>query len=170
MFDRLSGGEELTFEEGQIIKVLSKCAHSIDDGWWQGELEGRIGNFPSLVVEECDEFGEPLTNQWDETPPPSAPPVFTPPDVPSYLVEAEMEELNGVDSPHPQLPPPEPPAEQVETKPTPGDSEKQGGSGAPSQGFAIALSRDQQNQYGSQFTNNNTSVSVPSKFKRIVRM
>lgn len=34
------GGEELTFEEGQIIIVLSKCAHSIDDGWWQGELEG----------------------------------------------------------------------------------------------------------------------------------
>jgi hypothetical protein len=71
-------------------KVLSKCAHSVDDGWWKGELEGRVGNFPSLVVEECDEYGEPLTNQWDETPPQSAPPVFTPPDVPNFLVAAEV--------------------------------------------------------------------------------
>lgn len=79
------GGEELTFEEGQIIRILSKCAHSVDDGWWQGELEGQIGNFPSLVVEECDEYGEPLTNEFDETPPQSAPPVFTPPDAPNFV-------------------------------------------------------------------------------------
>lgn len=117
------------------------------------------------MVEECDEFGEPLTNQWDETPPPSAPPVFTPPDVPSYLVEAEMATTNGVESPHPQQPPPEPPAELAESKPTPDDSQKQEGSGAPPQGFAIVLSRDQHDQYGSQFTNNNTPESVPSKFK-----
>lgn len=116
------------------------------------------------MVEECDEFGEPLTNQWDETPPPSAPPVFTPPDVPSYLVEAEMATTNGVES-HPQQPPPEPPAELAESKPTPDDSQKQEGSGAPPQGFAIVLSRDQHDQYGSQFTNNNTPESVPSKFK-----
>lgn len=74
------GAEELSFEEGQIIKVVSKCAHSVDDGWWQGELDGLVGNFPSLVVEECDEFGEPLTSQWDETPPCSAPPISTPPE------------------------------------------------------------------------------------------
>lgn len=127
--------------------MLSKCAHSIDDGWWQGELDGHIGNFPSLVVEECDEFGEPLTNQWDETPPPSAPPVFTPPDVPSYLAEAE----EG-DPPYPQVPPPEPPA---------GAEPEDGrvGRETPSS-FAIKLSRDQHDQYGSQFSND---TSVPSK-------
>ncbi|KAJ8969466.1 hypothetical protein NQ317_015281 [Molorchus minor] len=105
------GGEELTFEEGQIIKVVSKCAHSIDDGWWQGELDGSIGNFPSLVVEECDEFGEPLTNEWDETPPQSAPPVFTPPDVPSYLAESDFNGTSFEDSvlqEPPQVPPPAP--------------------------------------------------------------
>uniref|UniRef100_A0A6P7FQN2 Protein nervous wreck-like n=1 Tax=Diabrotica virgifera virgifera TaxID=50390 RepID=A0A6P7FQN2_DIAVI len=91
------GGEELTFEEGQIIKILSRCAHSIDDGWWQGELEGHIGNFPSLVVEECDEFGEPLVNEWDETPPQSAPPVFTPPDVPDYLADTEEGKVSSLD-------------------------------------------------------------------------
>ncbi|KAJ8922371.1 hypothetical protein NQ315_004314 [Exocentrus adspersus] len=152
------GTEELTFEEGQIIKVLSKCAHSIDDGWWQGELEGRIGNFPSLVVEECDEFGEPVTNQWDETPPQSAPPVFTPPDVPSHLVEDDLEEINGVVVPYPQAPPPEPPAELAEAE------EPQQEVTSSGQGFAMALSRDQHHHYGSQFSNNTSvpTIDVPS--------
>lgn len=71
--------DELTFEEGQIIKIITMSAHGVDDGWWEGELDGKTGNFPSLVVEECDELGEPLTEPDDESPPPSAPPLFTPP-------------------------------------------------------------------------------------------
>lgn len=58
--------DELTFEEGQVLRVLKKSAHEEDDGWWEGELNGKIGNFPSLVVEECDENGEPLTGAAEE--------------------------------------------------------------------------------------------------------
>lgn len=46
-----------------MIRVLRKVVHVVDDGWWEGELDGRTGLFPSLVVEECREDGEPLTPQ-----------------------------------------------------------------------------------------------------------
>ncbi|XP_044257728.1 protein nervous wreck isoform X1 [Tribolium madens] len=143
------GGEELTFEEGQIIKVLSKCAHSVDDGWWKGELEGRIGNFPSLVVEECDEFGEPLTNQWDETPPQSAPPVFTPPDVPNFLVAAEV----VITQPTPSVEHPQEPPSALKTK---------AGSASPEGSFSMEMSRNQHQQYGSQFQGQIPTIDVPS--------
>lgn len=68
--------DELTFEEGQIIKVITKSAHGVDDGWWEGELNGKFGNFPALVVEDCDENGEPLT-EGDENS--VSPTVVTPP-------------------------------------------------------------------------------------------
>jgi hypothetical protein len=55
--------EELSFAEGKVIRVLRKVVHEVDDGWWEGELDGRTGLFPSLVVEECREDGEPLTPQ-----------------------------------------------------------------------------------------------------------
>lgn len=127
--------EELTFDEGQVIKVISKCAHGVDDGWWRGELEGRVGNFPSLVVEECDEFGEPITNQWEETPPCSAPPVCTPPEVPEHLIEEDIS-----------------PGDQV-TTPEITVTESKGG-------FEMELSTVQHEQYGSQFGGN---TNVPSK-------
>lgn len=86
--------DELTFEEGQIFKLLSKSAHGVDDGWWEGEINDKFGNFPSLVVEECDENGEPLTDAEDESPPPSAPPPATPPLIPSHLIPQDDEEYN----------------------------------------------------------------------------
>lgn len=46
-----------------MVRVLRKVVDAIDDGWWEGELDGRTGLFPSLVVEECREDGEPLTPQ-----------------------------------------------------------------------------------------------------------
>ncbi|XP_072401279.1 protein nervous wreck isoform X2 [Diabrotica undecimpunctata] len=161
------GGEELTFEEGQIIKILSRCAHSIDDGWWQGELEGHIGNFPSLVVEECDEFGEPLVNEWDETPPQSAPPVFTPPDVPDYLADTEEGDEVTISSPPLQPPPPAPPIEDEDEAinengeiPEEGEVEAEDGEDAAALGgFAMSLSRDQHHHYGSQF---NRSSGAPT--------
>jgi hypothetical protein len=55
--------EELSFTEGQVIRVLRKVVHAVDDGWWEGELDGHTGLFPSLIVEECREDGEPLTPQ-----------------------------------------------------------------------------------------------------------
>ncbi|XP_067644296.1 protein nervous wreck isoform X9 [Eurosta solidaginis] len=79
--------DELTFEEGQIIKIVTKTAHGVDDGWWEGELDGKFGNFPSLVVEECDENGEPLSEGGDESPPPTAPPSFALPPAPALPPE-----------------------------------------------------------------------------------
>lgn len=63
-----SAEDELTFEENQIITIINKSPHGVDDGWWEGELNGKFGNFPSLVVEECDENGEPLTEPELESP------------------------------------------------------------------------------------------------------
>ncbi|XP_050683155.1 protein nervous wreck isoform X2 [Leptidea sinapis] len=58
--------DELNLEEGQIIRITSRDAHGVDDGWWRGEANGVIGNFPSLIVEECDENGEPLSGGDDD--------------------------------------------------------------------------------------------------------
>ena len=54
--------EELTFEEGEIIHILARAVHDVDDGWWMGEIRGQKGLFPSLVVEECGQDGEPLSS------------------------------------------------------------------------------------------------------------
>ncbi|XP_012542365.1 protein nervous wreck isoform X1 [Monomorium pharaonis] len=116
--------EELSFLEGDILKVLKKEPHDVDDGWWEGELRGQQGLFPSLVVEPCGPDGCPLTPQENLTPPSSAPPVFTPPEVPEFFLEelAQMEES------------------QEEKSMVNGDSR-----------FMMNLSRDQKEQYGSQF-------------------
>lgn len=93
-----SAEDELTFEENQIIKIVNKSPHGVDDGWWEGEIEGRCGNFPSLVVEECDEHGEPFTEPeeeedeeyYQESPTPTDMPTFTAPEIPSeYYKELE---------------------------------------------------------------------------------
>ena len=44
--------EELSFLEGALIKIVRKDDNGVDDGYWEGELNGRRGVFPSLVVEE----------------------------------------------------------------------------------------------------------------------
>lgn len=49
--------------EGDILKVLRKEPHDVDDGWWEGDLRGQQGLFPSLVVEPCGPDGCPLTPQ-----------------------------------------------------------------------------------------------------------
>ncbi|KAM5223585.1 F-BAR and double SH3 domains protein 2 isoform 2-T2 [Hipposideros larvatus] len=43
--------DELTFPEGAIIRILNK-ENQDDDGFWEGEFNGRIGVFPSVLVEE----------------------------------------------------------------------------------------------------------------------
>lgn len=40
----------LSFRAGQVIRTLNKD----DSGWWDGELEGKRGWFPSNYVEVCD--------------------------------------------------------------------------------------------------------------------
>lgn len=79
--------DELGFNEGQVIRILRTVVHDgVDDGWWEGELEGRTGIFPSLMVEALKVTGEPQTPMddpsMDSVPPP---PAFTPPK-PAFLV------------------------------------------------------------------------------------
>ncbi|XP_074958381.1 F-BAR and double SH3 domains protein 1 [Phalacrocorax aristotelis] len=67
--------EELSFPEGAIIRVLPHAPGEVDDGFWTGDFDGRIGVFPSLVVEELT-GGQGAAGQ--ELPSPSPPP-FSPP-------------------------------------------------------------------------------------------
>ncbi|XP_076004910.1 guanine nucleotide exchange factor VAV3-like isoform X1 [Genypterus blacodes] len=41
---------ELSLHEGDTVKIYSKMAN----GWWRGEVDGRVGWFPSTYVEEED--------------------------------------------------------------------------------------------------------------------
>ena len=43
-------GEELTFPEGAVIELL-RTDEGVDDGFWEGQYEGMVGMFPSVVVE-----------------------------------------------------------------------------------------------------------------------
>lgn len=40
---------ELSLREGDTVKIISKKAHN---GWWRGEVYGRVGLFPANYVEE----------------------------------------------------------------------------------------------------------------------
>lgn len=53
-----TGSDEISFEEGDLIRVLKRCPNGVDDGWWLGEINGKTGLFPSLMVEECSDEGE----------------------------------------------------------------------------------------------------------------
>ena len=47
-----SNNSELSFKKGDIINVIrTKTPSGGDDGWWEGEIHGNRGLFPSLVVE-----------------------------------------------------------------------------------------------------------------------
>uniref|UniRef100_A0A8C1I9P5 F-BAR and double SH3 domains protein 2 n=1 Tax=Cyprinus carpio TaxID=7962 RepID=A0A8C1I9P5_CYPCA len=43
--------DELSFPEGAIIRILNKDNQE-DDGFWEGEFNGRVGVFPSVLVED----------------------------------------------------------------------------------------------------------------------
>ncbi|XP_069671228.1 protein nervous wreck isoform X2 [Periplaneta americana] len=133
--------EELTFAEGQVIRVLRKVVHVVDDGWWEGELDGQTGLFPSLVVEECRADGEPLTPQGEDEPPGSAPPVFTPPDVPTFLLAPQQVIITQ-------------PTPVVEHPPSKPDSEPDGNSPSKDSGFEMQMTHGQRKQYDSQFQEN----------------
>lgn len=45
------GAEELTFLEVAVIRLLRYHQGEVDDSFWEEELDGRVGVFPSLVVE-----------------------------------------------------------------------------------------------------------------------
>lgn len=68
--------DELSFAEGTLIRLVRKDENGIDDGFWEGEINGRVGVFPSLVVEELtdadqfQDFPSPLKSPPDFVPPP----------------------------------------------------------------------------------------------------
>ena len=43
--------EELSFPEGAKIELIRMNDNGVDDGWWEGRYEGKVGVFPSVVVE-----------------------------------------------------------------------------------------------------------------------
>ncbi|XP_041121492.1 F-BAR and double SH3 domains protein 1-like isoform X1 [Polyodon spathula] len=73
--------EELSFPEGAVIRLLRCRDVQVDDGFWEGELNGRVGVFPSLVVEllgegeEEEEEKEGAKELLSPGPPPFSPPV-----------------------------------------------------------------------------------------------
>ncbi|XP_041799813.1 F-BAR and double SH3 domains protein 1-like isoform X2 [Chelmon rostratus] len=71
--------EELSFQEGALIQLI-RCRHGeVDDGFWEGELNGRIGVFPSLVVELIHDEGEEEEEEEEEPLPTPTMPPFLPP-------------------------------------------------------------------------------------------
>ncbi|XP_042275010.1 F-BAR and double SH3 domains protein 1-like isoform X1 [Thunnus maccoyii] len=78
--------EELSFQEGALIHLM-RCRHGeVDDGFWEGELNGRIGVFPSLVVELVHDEGEEEEKEEEEEgplPTPAMPPFSPPIPIPS---------------------------------------------------------------------------------------
>ncbi|XP_034147945.1 F-BAR and double SH3 domains protein 2 isoform X2 [Esox lucius] len=48
--------EELSFPEGAVIRLLNRDTQT-DDGFWEGEFNGRVGVFPSVLVEDLMENG-----------------------------------------------------------------------------------------------------------------
>ncbi|ESO86250.1 hypothetical protein LOTGIDRAFT_129539, partial [Lottia gigantea] len=43
-------GDEISIKTGEIINIYEKQT----DGWWKGELQGKVGIFPSTYIEEID--------------------------------------------------------------------------------------------------------------------
>ena len=99
----------------QVIHILSRGPNGVEDGWWMGELEGRTGLFPSIVVEECQANGDDWSPDVSLASPTSVgPPCFTPP---------------GLAGPPPSLPPAPPlpsaaPSSQPESQMAAGEAEE----------------------------------------------
>ncbi|KAG7241927.1 hypothetical protein INR49_024674 [Caranx melampygus] len=63
--------EELSFQEGALIHLIRCQQGEVDDGFWEGELNGRTGVFPSLVVELVYDEGKEEEKQEEEEPLPT---------------------------------------------------------------------------------------------------
>jgi hypothetical protein len=150
--------EELSFYEGQIMRVLRTQPHNEDDGWWEGEYDGLRGLFPSVIVEECRWDGEALypeeeeeDEEADEDEPSDsgiAPPTYTPPEIPGHLL---------------------PPEKVIVTQPTPETEQLTEQAENPTKNsasynydkkpnFEMELNSDQQQKYHAQFGDEPTVV------------
>lgn len=81
---------ESTTDGDLMIAVIKHLSNFLYNFRWEGELDGKLGNFPSLVVDECDENGEPMTepeeeeDDEDDALPPAG--FGLPPTVPPHLI------------------------------------------------------------------------------------
>jgi len=55
--------DELTLNVNDIITILDKNLE--DEGWWKGEVNGRIGVFPDNYVEEIPNSATPLLVRFE---------------------------------------------------------------------------------------------------------
>lgn len=144
--------EEITFFEGQLIKILKRAVHDVDDGWWEGEVDGQVGLFPSLVVEECRSDGEPLTpDAVSGASPCTTPPPHTPPEVPGFLLPPERVIIT---QPTPEV---ETAAEATEK---PEEPAKEASSNFDQPNFELELSGTQQELYSRQFSSSPESETT----------
>ncbi|XP_069970142.1 protein nervous wreck isoform X5 [Penaeus vannamei] len=149
--------EEITFFEGQLIKILKRAVHDVDDGWWEGEVDGQVGLFPSLVVEECRSDGEPLTpdvftfQAVSGASPCTTPPPHTPPEVPGFLLPPERVIIT---QPTPEV---ETAAEATEK---PEEPAKEASSNFDQPNFELELSGTQQELYSRQFSSSPESETT----------
>ncbi|KAG7164728.1 nervous wreck-like, partial [Homarus americanus] len=149
--------EEISFAEGQIIRILKRAVHDVDDGWWEGEVDGQVGLFPSLVVEECRSDGEPLTpdvftfQAVSGASPCTTPPPHTPPEVPGFLLPPERVIITQ-------------PTPVVETAEEDDKPEQTDEGAAPSNfespNFELELSGTHQEQYSRQFSSSPESETT----------
>lgn len=65
--------EELSFPEGAILRVLRRELRE-DDGFWEGEFNGRVGVFPAVLVEDLTLGGEDSEGGQASSPSAAAPP------------------------------------------------------------------------------------------------
>ncbi|XP_054649830.1 F-BAR and double SH3 domains protein 2-like isoform X2 [Dunckerocampus dactyliophorus] len=96
--------EELTFAEGAVIRLLNRDTQT-DDGFWEGELNGRVGVFPSVLVEDLTENGETSVggpNGIQVSPAPKLPSCLPP--LPLY----DQPPISPFTSPEASTPPPLP--------------------------------------------------------------
>ncbi|XP_071989978.1 F-BAR and double SH3 domains protein 2 isoform X2 [Engystomops pustulosus] len=76
--------DELSFPEGAIIRILNK-ENQDDDGFWEGEFNGRVGVFPSVLVEELSGSENGDTHWMEDIPvSPSPKPQNSLPPLPLY--------------------------------------------------------------------------------------
>ncbi|KAL2095373.1 hypothetical protein ACEWY4_010092 [Coilia grayii] len=54
--------DELSFPEGAVIRILGR---NEDDGFWEGEFNGRVGVFPAVLVEDLAASENGDTPLWD---------------------------------------------------------------------------------------------------------
>ncbi|XP_069753930.1 F-BAR and double SH3 domains protein 1-like [Narcine bancroftii] len=73
--------EELCFPEGALIRILHTGEWGVEDRFWQGDFDGRVGVFPSLLVEMLrQDAAEPVADLEKGSPPFSPPPLGSDPE------------------------------------------------------------------------------------------